>query len=214
MKLQYLGKKIERDDFGNVKKRFAPCAQLEYKEAETKAVMELLDATGYRYDLFGDGDENGVAMVTLADREDFEEFRAEFNNAKLHRDYAPGTMVYAIVKGGDCRLTIVKAEVLAFDEKTILLAEPKRYHGFAHTEWTFPAGAVGKEILKSKAAAATALKRIEKNVNGGGTCGECRHWNNIAPGCSESVGICGMQQKRRHRDNLCDAKMRPAPAAK
>lgn len=161
MKLTYLGKELVHDDFGNVTKRFDPCAQLEYKESETEEVMKLLDATGYHYDLFGDGEGACMAMVSLTDRDDFEEFRAEFNDAKLHRDYAPGAMVYAIVKGGDFRLTVVKAEVLAFDEKTIRLAEPKRYNGVAHTEWTFPADAAGKEILKSKTAAVAALKRIE-----------------------------------------------------
>ena len=77
MRARYFGKKIVRNEFGDVTARFDPEVEIVYTEAEAEAVEAWLSTTAYGYDLFGEGDGTSTAHVYVSDREDADDFLAE-----------------------------------------------------------------------------------------------------------------------------------------
>ena len=76
MYVRYYGKKIIKDELGNVTKRFNPAAEVGYTVKEMDIVQIALDAVGRAYSTFGDGWDNKLtALIGVDDREDYEDFK-------------------------------------------------------------------------------------------------------------------------------------------
>ena len=81
MTARYHGRKVEKDDFGNVIRRLDPCITISCKEYEIVIVEKMVSATGYSYDVFPDDDLSCV-YVWVNDREDADWFMSEWKLAK------------------------------------------------------------------------------------------------------------------------------------
>ena len=82
MKARYYGKKIERNEFGDVVAKFDRCVEVDYTEAEAENMEAWLESTGFRFDLFGSGDGSLFALVYVSDKEDAGYFLGLWKEAK------------------------------------------------------------------------------------------------------------------------------------
>ena len=73
MKARYYGKKVVKNEFGDVTDRFPPTAVITCKESKREIMAEILGKTGYSFDMFGD-DTESWAYVAVADKEDYNNF--------------------------------------------------------------------------------------------------------------------------------------------
>lgn len=81
MKACYFGKKIVRNEFGDVVARYNPEVQVTFTEEEKELAIKRLDATGFDYDAFACGDLYDI-HVPVRDREEGEEFLDAWKEAK------------------------------------------------------------------------------------------------------------------------------------
>jgi len=83
MNMKYYGRKVERNEFGNVVRRFNPCAAVSYSGKEEALALKRLAATGYEYDLFFDGIyDQGAAYIAVSGREEADEFMDVWREVK------------------------------------------------------------------------------------------------------------------------------------
>lgn len=83
MKAKYFGKRIKRNEFGDVVARYSPCVTISFPEKEASLARARLEATGYQYDMYMDGiSSEGFADVHVASKEEATEFMAAWKEAK------------------------------------------------------------------------------------------------------------------------------------
>lgn len=83
MRAKYYGKAIKRNEFGDIVDRFSPQVTITFPEKEEALVRARLDATGYRYDMFGDDIfAQGSADVYVSGKEEADEFMGIWKEVK------------------------------------------------------------------------------------------------------------------------------------
>lgn len=81
MNVRYIGRKTV-DIFGDKLARpIEPTAIVSFKESDEPVAVAILEATGYSYDLFRDGD-SLWAEIPVDSKEDFRDFMAEWKDGK------------------------------------------------------------------------------------------------------------------------------------
>ena len=87
MNAKYLGKKREKNEFGDVVHVYDPCVMICMKEREEPKFLKMMKyieetySWKYKYDLFAAFDEE-IAYVEVADREGGEQFLEFYKEAK------------------------------------------------------------------------------------------------------------------------------------
>lgn len=81
MKARYFGKKVVRNEFGEVTARYNPEVEVTFTEEEKDLAITRLGATGFTYDAFACDDLYDI-HVPVRDREEGEEFLDAWKEAK------------------------------------------------------------------------------------------------------------------------------------
>ena len=82
MRTRYFGKKVVRNEFGEIVRVESPTVLIVFKEGEAELVEKLLCMTAYNYDVFGCEGEMS-AYVPVLNKEDADSFMEEWKSAKM-----------------------------------------------------------------------------------------------------------------------------------